>query len=116
METTKLVFPEHVNQSMPVKQLDKSELTDASEDRKKQIAKDFESLLLNKLFDQMKNTIGNWGFEKDGASSQVEGIFWFYLAQDIAGNGGLGLWKDIYKSMPGTEPKEQAGISLDGQL
>jgi len=60
-----------------------------------QAAKDFESVLLNKLLDEMKNTIGDWGFDEDGVSKQVQGIFWLYLAQDIANQGGLGLWKDI---------------------
>jgi len=65
---------------------------------REQIAKDFESVLLNKLLDEMKNTIGDWGFDKDGICKQVQGIFWLYLVQDIANQGGLGLWKDIYES------------------
>jgi len=73
-------------------------INEFSEEKKKQIAKDFESILLNKLLDEMKNTIGDWGFEKDGASKQVQGIFWLYLAHDIADKGGFGLWKDIYES------------------
>jgi len=68
-----------------------------SQEQKKQIAKDFESVLINKLLDEMKNTIGNWGFDQDGVSKQIQGIFWLYLAQDIANNGGIGMWKDIYK-------------------
>ncbi|MEJ2648354.1 MAG: hypothetical protein P8016_08120 [Sedimentisphaerales bacterium] len=51
----------------------------------------------------MKDTIGNWGFEKDSASEQVDGIFWLYLARDMADKGGLGLWKNIYDSMPGNK-------------
>jgi len=62
---------------------------------REQIAKDFESVLLAKLVDEMKDTIGDWGFEKDGVCQQVQGIFWLYLARDIANQGGLGLWKDI---------------------
>ena len=62
-----------------------------------QVAKDFESVLLNKIMDEMKETIGDWGFEKDEASKQVQGIFWLYLARDIADKGGFGLWKDIYE-------------------
>jgi len=64
---------------------------------REQVAKDFESVLINKLLDEMKNTIGDWGFEKDGICKQAQGIFWLYLAQDIANQGGLGLWKDIYE-------------------
>lgn len=68
-----------------------------SQERKKQIAKDFESVLLHKLLEEMKNTIGDWGFDKDGVSTQVQGIFWLHLAREIANQGGFGLWKGIYK-------------------
>ena len=103
MEDVKLTFPGQIAQILPVKQPDKPKLDNASEAKKIQVAKDFESLLLNSLLSQMKDTIGNWGFEKDGASEQVNGIFWLYLARDIADKGGLGLWKNIYNSMPGNE-------------
>jgi Rod binding domain-containing protein len=88
----------------------------ASDEKKIQIAKDFESILITKLLDQMKNTIGDWGFEKDSASSQVQGIFWLYLAQDIGNNGGMGLWKDIHKFLAGNEQPNAAVKSLDGRL
>jgi Rod binding domain-containing protein len=68
-----------------------------SEEKKVQLAKDFESVFLSKLLDEMKNTIGDWGFDKDGAAEQVQGIFWLYLARHIADNGGLGLWKNIHQ-------------------
>jgi hypothetical protein len=53
----------------------------------------------------MKNTVGDWGFEKDGASQQIQGIFWLYLAQDIADKGGVGLWKDIYEFLGASNNK-----------
>jgi Rod binding domain-containing protein len=81
-----------------------------SEERKKQIAKDFESVLISKLLDEMKNTIGDWGFDKDETSEQVQGIFWLYLARDIANNGGFGMWKDIYQFL--TNP-DQANITTE---
>jgi Rod binding domain-containing protein len=74
-----------------------AEINSISEENKKQIAKDFESVLLSRLLDEMKNTIGDWGFDKDGASEQIQGIFWLYLARDIANKGGFGMWKDIYQ-------------------
>ena len=77
---------------------------DASELRKEQAAKDFESVLLDKVLGQMKNTVGDWGFEKDGTSKQVDGLFWSLLARGVADKGGLGLWKDIYKVMNNMDP------------
>ena len=62
-------------------------------------AKDFESVLLGKLLESMKDSVGDWGGMTDGVGKQVYDIFWQYLAKDIADNGGIGLWKDIQRSM-----------------
>jgi Rod binding domain-containing protein len=116
MDSCRMISSEQVSQLIPLKQPDILNLDNASEEKKKQIAKDFESLLLNKLLDEMKNTIGEWGFEKDGTSMQVQGIFWLYLARDIADNGGIGLWKDIYQTLMNTESVNPAGNSMDKHL
>ena len=82
------------------------------EERKKQIARDFESVLLTRLFDQVQESIGGWGLEEeDTASQQVQGLFWLHLARDVADKGGLGLWKDIYQylqQMDGTADRREA--------
>ena len=31
----------------------------------------------------------------DATSKQVKDMYWYYLAQDLADKGGLGLWKQI---------------------
>jgi Rod binding domain-containing protein len=84
-----------------------NQIGDISEQKQKQAAKDFESVLLGKLLDEMKNTIGDWGFEEDAASRQTEGIFWLYLARYLGDNGGLGMWKDIYQTLTGPEQKNE---------
>jgi len=91
-------------------------IDDASEAKKKQFAKDFESVFINKLLDEMKNTIGDWGDEKDGASQQIDGIFWLHLARDIADKGGFGMWKDIYQSLAELENKNTGTELLDENL
>ena len=95
MDSTKLILTGTVTPPIPLEQIKK--IDNASESQKKQFAKDFESIFISKLLDEMKNTVGEWGFEKDSASEQVEGIFGLYLARDVANNGGFGMWKDIYK-------------------
>jgi len=115
MIDSKLIFSEQVTPSAPLQNLDKSRL-ESIEEKKKQIAKDFESLLINKLLDEMKNSIGDWGLEKDGASKQIQGIFWMYLSQDISDNGGMGLWKEIYQTMNDFNDEDVTGKSLDGKL
>ncbi len=112
----KLILTQPVLPPTPLERLSKAEIDTVSQERKKQIAKDFESVLLNKLLDQMKNTIGDWGFEKDGASEQVQGLFWLYLSQDVANSGGIGLWKDIYQFLTGSDHANVAQKSLDGRI
>lgn len=87
-------------------------IDELSEAKKEQAAKDFESVLLTKLLDVMKDTIGDWGFEEDGASEQIQGLFWLYLARDIANQGGFGLWKDIYRSLSDTDQTNATVESL----
>ena len=115
MDSAKLILTEPATPPTKLEHLDKSRFHDATEEKKKQIAKDFESVLLNKLFDQMSKSVGNWGLGKDGDSEQIQGIFWLYLARDIANNGGMGLWKDIYNSLTDPNRINTAGKSLDAK-
>lgn len=88
------------------------------DERKKELARDFESVLLTRLFDQVKESIGQWGLdeEDDGTSQQVHGLFWLYLAQDVADKGGFGLWQDIYQHFNEIEGAVSAGCSIDRKL
>ena len=85
---------------------------DAVDAQKIKFAKDFESIFIGKLLDEMKKTVVNWDDEKDGVSEQMDGIFWMHLADELGGKGGLGLWKDIYESLKTTEN----GATLDESL
>ena len=62
-------------------------------------AKDFESVLLHKLLEGMDRTVPKGSMLDSGATRQVRGMFWYYLAQDVARQGGLGLWKSIHEDM-----------------
>ena len=72
MDGTKLILTEPVSPPTMLEHLDQSRLKSISDEKKKQVAKDFESVLLNKLLDEMKNSIVDWGLEKDAASKQTE--------------------------------------------
>lgn len=89
---------------------------DASQAQKIQFAKDFESVFIEKLLDEMKNTIGNWGLEQDAAAKQVQGLFWLHLAQDVSAKGGMGMWKEIYQSLNQAEHETGNAESLDKKL
>ncbi len=70
-----------------------------SDQKKQQVAHDFESVLLTRLFHQVQQSMGNWDREEDGTSPQVQGLFWFYLAREVADQGGVGLWKEVYQQL-----------------
>lgn len=79
--------------------------TPAADEGKKQAAKDFESLVIAQILEQMKETIPDSGLLEDTTSKQMEGLFWLYLARDIANKGGFGLWKDIYRTLTAASNK-----------
>jgi Rod binding domain-containing protein len=92
---------------------------EGGEEEKKRIARDFESVLLTKLFDEVKESIGQWGLdedEEDGASQQVHGLFWLYLAQDVADKGGFGMWQEIYQHFDDIKGANAAGGLIDREL
>lgn len=93
-----------------------ADLSNASDEEKKRLAHDFESVLVTRLFDQMKESVGNWGMEEDGASQQIQGLFWYYLAQDVSQKGGFGLWREIYQQFNEMDGSGSAGEIVDGKL
>jgi Rod binding domain-containing protein len=128
MDSAKLILPNPLLTPVPlehlsgislfnkIKKLQTGKTDEVRKEEKEQIAKDFESVLLQKLFDEVKNTIGDWGFEKDAVSEQVQGMFWLYLARHIADNGGFGMWKDIYQFLTTSDQTNTAGDSLDRNI
>jgi Rod binding domain-containing protein len=83
---------------------------------KKKFAMEFESLFIEKLLSEMKNTIGEWGEEKDGAAQQTEGLFYMFLAKGLGQQGGMGLWKDIYKSLQSGNERNNTNTVLDRKI
>ena len=79
-----------------------------SNEQAKQVAKDFESVLLHKLLDAMKKTIPESDLFETGISEQFRDIFWFHLAQEMGKQGGLGIWKMLYRQI------EQSAHSSEG--
>lgn len=85
--------------------------------QEQQIGKDFESVLLSKVFEQVQASIQDSGFdEEDGGAQQVRGLFWYYLAQDVSEKGGFGLWKDVYQQIKQMEDAGDPAGSVDEEL
>ena len=63
------------------------------------VAKDFESVLLGKVMEEMRRSVPDSGLLDSNAQEQTQGIFWMELSQELARQGGLGLWKQLAKQM-----------------
>jgi Rod binding domain-containing protein len=64
-----------------------------------QAARDFEGILLHRLVEAMRQTVPEDGLFSSPAGRQMEGLFWFYLAQEMGRRGGIGLWKDLARKL-----------------
>ncbi len=99
-----------------VESMDLETIRSASDEKKKQLAKDFESVLLTRLFDEVRKSIEDSGFDDDVAADQVHGMFWSYLAQDVANKGGFGLWQDLYQHFKALEGDDTSGGLVNEEL
>jgi Rod binding domain-containing protein len=71
------------------------------------VAKDFEGVFVRQILERMRETIEEFAAddeEQDTSTEQVKSMFWSFLGDAIAQNGGFGLWEHIYKSMPQDSP------------
>ncbi len=94
----------------------KGELNASDVKKTEKIARDFESVLLTKILDEMKNTIGNGLGDEEAGSEQIKGLFWLYLAGDMAQKGGLGLWKDLKSFFNDMQNTDTSAQKLDENL
>jgi Rod binding domain-containing protein len=80
--------------------------------RLEETAKQFEGLLLEQVFKQMKEATEQLESEEDEDSGeaavgeQYKSMFWTFLGQSITQQGGFGLWESIYDQMV-----SQAGLT-----
>ncbi len=102
--------------STPIELTDRQAIRNASDEQKKQLAKDFESVFLTKVFDEVRKSIEDSGFDDDVAADQVHGMFWSYLAQDVANKGGFGLWQDLYEHFKALEGDAAGGGLVNEEL
>jgi len=84
-----------------------------SEIRKQQVAKDFESVFITNLLKDVENAIGKWGFDEEGASTQIKGLFGLFLGRALAAEGGFGFWKDIYQFLDGNNQMNSNSALVD---
>jgi len=92
-------------------------IENASDEQKKKLAEDFESLLIGRLLEEMGKTSDEGGEEHDQMFGQIKGIFNLYLSQYIGSNGGFGLAKQIYESLCRMEQNSNSQLeTVDEQI
>jgi Rod binding domain-containing protein len=67
------------------------------------VSKKFEGLLLHQMFKQAQQTtdqISDDGEdEQDAGTEQYQSLFWTEMADVVSAQGGLGLWKTMYRQL-----------------
>jgi Rod binding domain-containing protein len=90
---------------------------DNTPEKLKQIAKDFESVLMSQLVGTMKDTIGSLSEDDEEAGAgQVRDMFWMCLSREVGDKGGMGLWKDLYQFFSDNQKPQNTTQSLDKNL
>ena len=92
-----------LSENLPLSTLAVGEAVRMKDAPAEKAAKDFEAVLLHKIMESMSRTIPESGLFDSGASRQIEGLFWHYLAQEVSDQGGIGLWKELYNKMQTSE-------------
>lgn len=83
----------------------------------RQMAKDFESVLMSQLVGTMKETLGSISEDDEEAGAgQVKDMFWMCLSREVGDKGGLGLWKDLYQFFSDIQKTQNTAKSLDKNL
>jgi Rod binding domain-containing protein len=87
-----------------------------NEDKREKLAKDFESVFIYRLLMEMNNATGEWGMEEDQTSEQVQSLFSLCLSDHISKNGGVGLWKDIKKTLDEAADKDSGLKAMEMKI
>jgi len=86
------------------------DMADGSEEKTKDLkrleetAKQFEGLLLQQVFKQIKEATEQLESEEDdegeaAVGEQYKSMFWTFLGQSVTEQGGFGMWESIYDQM-----------------
>ncbi len=91
--------------------------------RLEETAKQFEGLLLEQVFKQMKEATEQMEAEEEDSGEaavgeQYKSLFWTFLGQSVTQQGGFGLWETLYDQMVSqTGPAEAANLpGLDERI
>ena len=106
MDAAKLILRQPVSNPQKLNNAENPE--NLSQQRKKELAKEFESVLMEKLMTQMKKTTGCLSEKDSAADEQIKDLFWSQPGKGLSDQGGLGLWKDVYQFLSETGTSDNA--------
>jgi Rod binding domain-containing protein len=79
----------------------------------KKVAQDFEGILLEKLLQEMQNTIPDSGMFSSAGMKQIQSMFWSFLSEQVTQNGGIGLAQNLYRDLCRSAGVDPAGAVKD---
>jgi Rod binding domain-containing protein len=85
-----------------INELEKLRTSSAQEleiEKMKKVAKDFEAIFLRQIMKNMQDTVPDSKLFESSQMDQIQSMFWSFLADKLADDGGLGLWKNIYEEI-----------------
>ncbi len=92
-----------------------SEGIDMEDEKRKEVARNFEGIFLHQILDKMKDTIPESDLE-DSSSKQIKGMYWSFMRDALAEQGGFGLWEKIYEQMPGAKTQSTGNGTENGLI
>ena len=90
-----------------------SEGIDLEDEKRKEVARNFEGIFLHQILDKMKDTIPESDLE-DSSSKQIKSMYWSFMSDALAEQGGFGLWEKIYETMPAAKSQPMDNGTVDG--
>ena len=99
-----------------INKIDTSANTTMSVERLKGLAKDFESVFLDTIMKEMDKTVIESEMFNSSGMQQAKGIFRHFFSQELADQGGLGLWKDLYRDFSKHMNLETTKPSIEAEL
>lgn len=116
MDAIKLLSNSTLIEPKGLKEISKGSQVDMDEEKKKEVAKNFESILVQQLLSVMKTSVTSSGLLEDQGSKQMQDMFYSFLGEEVGNKGQLGLWKDIYASMSETKQPDNNKQVLDKMI
>ncbi len=83
----------------------------ATPEQLKNVAQDFEGVLIEKLMQEMQKTVPESELFSGAGMEQIQSMFWSFLSEEVSRNGGIGLAQSLYRDLcrsAGVNPDQAA--------